>query len=58
MAHSILVKVLNSIENGSEEFEGSHVVDSAVLDDVVKQLPRVGVLHDEVELVLGLDDLV
>jgi hypothetical protein len=53
-----LVQVLNPRNDLLVELAGFFVGELGVLDDVVEELPAAGVLHDQVELLGGFNDLV
>ena len=52
------MQVLNSCYDLMEEFDGNRLFDSLVLHDVIEQLAATSVLHDQVELLRGLNDLI
>ena len=52
-----LVKVFNTSYDLMEEFASLGLFDPLVLHDVVKELASTRILHDQVELLGGLDNL-
>jgi len=53
-----LADILDTLQDGLKEGAGSLLVNALVLDDVVEELSVGSELHDEVELLLGLNDFV
>ena len=53
-----LVEVFYASNDLVEEFEGRGLFYPLVLDDVVEKLASVRILHDQVELLWGLDDFI
>ena len=58
MANTELMQMLNAFKNLIEELGGTKIIDSIMPDDIVKQLSCVGVLHNQVQFALSLNDLV
>ena len=53
-----LVEVFDSSNNLMEEFEGCGLLHSLVLDNEVKKLATISILHDQVELLRGFYDFI
>ena len=54
VADSQLVEMLDPFKYLVEEFSSIDVIDSVIADNVVEQLPCIGVLHNQVQLTLRL----
>ena len=58
MAHLYFVQVFNTGEDLMEEAAGLSILESSLLHDVVEELTAGCVLHDQEQLLAGLNDLV
>ena len=52
------MKVLDSCDYLMEELEGLRLFDSLILDDIIEKFTSVSILHDQVQLLWSLNDLI
>ena len=57
MDDTVPVHIVDASEDLLHEADGLPVVDPLLLDDVLEELPTVGVFHNEVDVLLGLNYL-
>ena len=57
MGNEVVVQVVRPREDLLHESDRLRLVDPLLLDNVVEELTALGILHDEVDVPFGLDDL-
>jgi hypothetical protein len=55
---SIFMKMLNTQKNLMQKFTRLRVINFVMTHDIVKQFPRIGMFHDQVEFSLCFDNLI